>query len=90
MNKQRRNELTRLKYVKRIKNIVGKSNCYVNRKHEIIYNQKWIDVVNDNGQLCYKTTGKPCSCYMCSHHKYKRNLKRIEDRKVIKESFFQF
>ena len=24
---------------------------------------------------CYKEQGKPCSCYVCSPYKYKRNVK---------------
>lgn len=35
---------------------------------------------NPNGKFyCYKTTGVPCSCYMCSHDKYKRNEKHKRD-----------
>jgi hypothetical protein len=55
-NKGRRNELTKLKYKKRLKNLS----------------------LNDdsNGKYyCFKTTGKPCSCFMCSPYKFDRNEK---------------
>ena len=31
--------------------------------------------LNPEDHYCYKEQGKPCSCYMCSPHKYKRNIK---------------
>lgn len=55
MNKGRRNELTKLKFKKRLKNLQLKI---------------------DGGKFwCYKTTGTPCSCLLCSHDKYKRTQK---------------
>lgn len=29
----------------------------------------------DGNFNCYRTSGKPCSCYLCSPYKYKRNIK---------------
>ena len=28
-----------------------------------------------DGFYCYKNQGKPCSCFMCRHQKYKRKIK---------------
>jgi hypothetical protein len=55
MNKGRRNQLTRLKYKKRLKNLGLKE--------------------TDGNYHCYKSTGKPCSCPMCSPEKYDRTEK---------------
>lgn len=56
MNKGRRNELTRLKYKKRLKNLGLKE-------------------AENSNFYCYKSTGKPCSCPLCSPEKYKRTVK---------------
>lgn len=63
MNKARRHELKMLKYKKRINILAAKSKsikAYLNG-----------DSINVN---CYalRTTGKPCSCEMCSPYKYNR------------------
>ena len=58
-NKGRREELTKLKFKKRLKQL---------------------DLKKEDGNLyCYKSTGKPCSCYMCSNDKYKRKKKKIDE-----------
>jgi len=57
-NKGRRNEITKLKWKKRISFLRTQYN------------------VEEPAKLyCYKTTGKPCSCPMCSPYKYDRNEK---------------
>ncbi len=65
MNKDRRQEIKQLKYKKRIQRFAASAGRYHNRKGEVIYNPKTIDVLADNGQLHYKTTSTPCSCPMC-------------------------
>ena len=56
-NKGRRNELTKLKYKKRLKNFGLKEN------------------EPNSNYYCLKSTGKPCSCFMCSPYKFDRNEK---------------
>jgi hypothetical protein len=91
MNKQRRNEITYLKYKKRIKRWVSNCSIYHDRNNNIIYNPKTIDVLKDRGQLVYKTQAVPCSCWMCSKYwKYKRHLKKQEDRKLIQENLKEY
>jgi len=59
MNKGFRNRIKQLKYKKRIKNLFR--------------GYGWSDTVaNDN---CYKTTGKPCSCAICSPTEEKKKYK---------------
>jgi hypothetical protein len=83
MNKARRNELKKLKFTKRIKRYARNLDIYVNRNGEYIRNPKWIDIVKDNGQTCYRTTSTPCSCLMCSPNKYNRAK---EKRKFMRDT----
>lgn len=86
MNKRRRQELKQLKYIKRIKLYIQGIDIYFSREDETFYKPKVVDVVADNAQYAYKTTSTPCSCWMCSgYYKYRRHLKKIEDRKLIQE-----
>lgn len=61
-NKGRRNELTQLKFKKRLKN------------YQLDLNT---DVPHNFWAL--KSTGTPCSCFMCSSDKYKRAEKHKKD-----------
>jgi len=85
MNKQRRNELNQLKYIKRVKQAIATYDIYVNRDGEYIRNPITQDVLDDNGMLYYKTTSTPCSCWMCAYNKYKRHEQKAKDRKLIEE-----
>lgn len=88
MDKQRRNELTRLKYKRRISIWVAKLDAYIARNGERIYKPRTIDVIKDNAQYKYKHTGTLCSCYGCSGaYKYNRNKKKTEDRRLLAEYF---
>lgn len=86
MNKGRRNELTLLKYKKRLRRFVQNTNLYIGQSGE--YNHpKTCQLFEDREQLIYKTTSTPCSCYMCSgYYKYKRHEKKREDRRLIQEA----
>lgn len=86
MNKKRRQELTELKYKKRIRRFIASCTLYVNRNGEYIYSPKTQDVIDDRGQLVYKTSATPCSCFMCSGaYKYKRYEQKVIDKKLIQE-----
>ena len=37
----------------------------------------------------YRTTGKPCSCSMCSTYKYKRTIKHKNNNEHIKEYWYE-
>lgn len=89
MNKARRHELKMLKYKKRIQRFASNLNIYVNREGKYIRNPKTIDVLNDNGQHCYRTTSSPCSCEMCSPNKYNRaKEKKLFYSKLANENLF--
>lgn len=38
-------------------------------------NHSELNTENKANNYAFKTTGKPCSCYMCSGLKYSRNIK---------------
>lgn len=68
MNKGRRQEIAKRKYIKRLKNL-GLLNEFPEAKNNPRGEHNGIPY-NLTG---YVTTGKPCSCFMCSkHRKYNR------------------
>jgi hypothetical protein len=86
MNKQRRNELTKLKYKKRLKRWISCGGLY----H---LNGEWVDKPNvteamrENVLTAFKSSATLCSCFMCSgFYKYQRHVKKQEDRKAITEA----
>lgn len=71
MNKSRRQELKKLKFKRRLKLYgykIGDKDIY---GREINLN-------------CYKTTGKPCSCDLCSPYKYNRNKEKLNFKFELK------
>ncbi len=83
MNKGRRNEITFLKYKKRIQYFTYGTDEYITRDGTSILNPKVADVIKDRGQLCYKTQSVSCSCWECSgYYKYNRAKEKV---KIIKE-----
>lgn len=85
MNKGRRQELKKLKYIKRIRRFVAGLDQYVTREGVCIKNPKTHDVIDDNGQLAYKNTSTPCSCWMCSYPQYDRNEFKKQTKLLINE-----
>lgn len=83
MNKGRRQELKYLKYKKRIRRFVSNIDVYVDKEGKYIYNPKSVDVIQENGQHCYRTTSTPCSCIMCAPDKYVRAKEKEKISKVI-------
>jgi ribosomal protein L34 len=65
MNKGRRNELAKLKRKKRIGYLVRGLWRYTTKDGRHIYQPKVSDIPDDE-QTVLKSTGKPCSCVMCS------------------------
>lgn len=71
MNKLLRNKLKRKQYIRRIKLIAA-----IDRK-------SWTDLDNADYTQCYKTTGKPCSCVLCSREKYNRSKEKTFNPIVV-------
>jgi len=87
MNKGRRNELTQLKYLKRVKRYVSSCSLWVLSSGEYLYDPKTIDIIKDKALLGFKSSSVLCSCWSCSgSDKYRRHEKKMEDRKLITEA----
>lgn len=75
MNKARRHELKMLKYKKRLKNI-KQLTC------KKLTNPKGVENGIIYNLTSYKTSGKPCSCAVCSPYKYNRAKQKHEVRDI--------
>lgn len=91
MNKKRRQELKRLKFINRIKRFVANGGYYFTQDSERIDTPTVQDVINDGGHMSYKTTSTPCSCWMCSgYYKYRRHEQKVIERKLVQEGLEDF
>jgi NAD(P)H-nitrite reductase large subunit len=74
MNKGRRTELANLKKKSRLKIWINDLYWFRNKEGELIQNPKITDIDSRHINV-FKSTGKPCSCTMCSPKKYNRTIK---------------
>ena len=74
MNKGRRIEIGNLKWKKRLHNYVNGLDIYVTKNGARIYSPKVTDIPK-NCFTVLKSTGKPCSCPMCSPGKIEEKSK---------------
>ena len=85
-NKGRRQELTRLKYLKRVKRYVESCSLWVLSDGEYLYNPKAVDIINDKALLEFKSSSVLCSCWGCSgEYKYKRHEFKKETQRLVDE-----
>lgn len=71
MDKGRRNEIAALKRKKRLKVWLRGVHRYKTRIGKVIMNPKLTDIPKTEHTVL-KSTGKPCSCSICSPNKYNR------------------
>ena len=45
----------------------------------------WFELAKEHWTNVYRSTGTPCSCWMCSYNKYNRLDYKRETRRIIKE-----
>lgn len=50
----------------------------------------WFELAKDKWTQVYKTTGTPCSCWMCRGFEYDRKEYKKETLRIIRESMEQF
>jgi hypothetical protein len=74
MNKGRRNELAQLKKKKRLRHLVNNLDVYITKDGRYIHKPKVTDIPKTEYNV-YKSTGKPCSCPMCSPGKIQDKAK---------------
>ena len=46
----------------------------------------WHEIQDEKGYQCYRTTGTPCSCYLCRGESFNRMAAKKEERAMIKEN----
>ena len=46
----------------------------------------WHEIMNDKGVQCYRTTGTPCSCWLCKNEPFNRMAVKKEGKAIIKEN----
>lgn len=46
----------------------------------------WFELAKYHGFQCYRTTGTPCSCWMCRGEKYDRKAYKKETQRILKET----
>ena len=49
----------------------------------------WFELAKEKWAKVYKTTGVPCSCWMCRGEEYDRKGYKQETLRIIKESEYQ-
>jgi hypothetical protein len=46
----------------------------------------WHEIKDEKWVQCYRTTGTPCSCYLCKSEPFNRMAMKKEEKAVIKEN----
>ena len=49
--------------------------------------KRWFELTEEKWTRLMKSTGTPCSCWMCQGESYDRKATRKETRRLIKEHF---
>ena len=49
----------------------------------------WTDLLTDKWSKIYKTTGTPCSCWLCRGESFDRNAARKETTKAVQEAYLE-
>ena len=45
----------------------------------------WHEIQDEKGYQCYRTTGTPCSCYLCRGESFNRMAAKKEERAMISQ-----
>ena len=51
----------------------------------LIDDPHWFELAKQKGSYVYKTTGTPCSCWMCRGESYNRLDYKKETRRIVTE-----
>lgn len=49
----------------------------------------WTDLLTDKWSKVYKTTGTPCSCWLCRGEVFDRNAAKKEANKVVQDAYME-
>ena len=60
--------------------------CIFDEEGNRVINPHWFELAKDKWAQVYKTTGTPCSCWMCRGFEYDRKEYKKETLRIIRES----
>ena len=63
--------------------------CIIRENGSCYEHPHWFELAKDKWAQVYKTTGTPCSCWMCRGEEYDRKGYKQETLRIIKESEYQ-
>ena len=63
--------------------------CIIREDGSCYEHPHWFELAKDKWAQVYKTTGTPCSCWMCRGEEYDRKGYKQETLRIIKESEYQ-
>ena len=49
----------------------------------------WFEIARERWAKAYRTTGTPCSCWICRGEKYNRREYKKESRRIIREELVE-
>lgn len=61
-------------------------NCLWDKDGNLVERPHWFELAKQKWNYVYKTTGTPCSCWMCKGESYNRREYKKKTRRMIKES----
>ena len=64
-------------------------NCVIHDDGSVDNHPHWFELAKEKWAKVYKTTGVPCSCWMCRGEEYDRKGYKQETLRIIKESEYQ-
>ena len=60
--------------------------CIIREDGSCYEHPLWFELAKEKWAQVYKTTGTPCSCWMCRRFEYDRRGYKKETRRIIRES----
>ena len=51
----------------------------------VVHNPYWFEIAKEHWAQVYRTTGTPCSCFLCRGEKYNRPQTKREMRRTLKD-----
>ena len=64
-------------------------NCVIHDDGSVDNHPHWFELAKEKWAKVYKTTGVPCSCWMCRGEEYDRKGYKQEILRITKESEYQ-
>ena len=63
--------------------------CIIREDGSYYEHPRWFELAKEKWAQVYKTTGTPCSCWMCRGFEYDRKEYKKETLRIIRESMEQ-